>query len=545
MEKVEHNIEIEHSEYTSPEDDSHKSHLAVEEHMTIEEARKIEPTRLFSRAMLPLNLACLLGFLNSTINGYDGSLMNALLSNNQFRQFFGSSNVGIRAGILTGIYQVGGVSALPFVGPLTDTWGRRMGMLIGAVIIMMGTIIAATTSVNPSLGQFLAGRFFLGFGYTVCSSAGPTYVVEISHPAYRGVQTGVYNTFYYTGSILAAGVVRGALSQKGNQSWLIPLWLQMLFPGMIAVFSWILPESPRWLYAHNHEDKAKIFLAKYHGKGNIHSLWVKLQLEEYQDYLKVNGSDQKWWDYRALFSTRPSFYRVLCSVVVSVLAQWAGNGLISYYLSGVLDTAGITDTTKQLNINLGIACMSLVCAICGALCVDVLGRRTMLLYVNQLLALCWMAMVICTALYNEKGLKSAAQATIAVIYIFSAVFSVGFSAIQGLYPVEVLSFEIRAKGMAVSSLSVNAASLLISYAMPVALQKIQWKTYIVLMVWCAIQAVIVYAIIPETKGWTLEELDEIFASKNPIKASLRKPGNVKAKRSICEMKKLWRSPQHG
>lgn len=542
MLEVEKKVEVEHEEHTVTEDGGSGFEESMSEQLTVESAQKIEPTRLFCKEMLPLNLACLLGFLNSTINGYDGSLMNALLSNEWFRDFFGSSNVGVRAGILTGMYQVGGVSALVFVGPLTDTWGRRVGMLIGAIIIMLGTIIAATTSINPSLGQFLAGRFFLGFGYTVCASAGPTYVVEISHPAFRGVQTGIYNTFYYTGSILAAGVVRGSLNQKGNQSWLIPLWLQMLFPGLIAVFSWLLPESPRWLYAHNRENEANKFLVKYHGKGKKDSIWVKLQLEEYQDYLKINGSDQKWWDYRALFSTRASLYRVMCSVTVSILAQWAGNGLISYYLSGVLDTAGITDTTKQLNINLGIACMSLVCAVAGATCVDVFGRRTMLLYVNQLLALCWMAMVICTAMYNEKDLKSAAQATIAMIYIFSAVFSVGYSAIQGLYPVEVLSFEIRAKGMAVSSLAVNASSLLISYGMPVALQKIQWKTYIILMVWCVIQALIVYAVIPETKGWTLEELDEIFASKNPVKASLKTSSMRDLEKGrMYPIRRLWRA----
>ena len=131
------------------------------------------------------------------MNGYDGSLFNGLLTNNAFKTYFGGSNSGIWAGIVSSLYQIGGVVALPFVGPAVDTWGRRIGMLIGSVIIAMGTIIQGTTIFTGSVGQFMAGRFFLGFGVFVASSAGPIYVVEICHPAYRGVLTALYNTFWY------------------------------------------------------------------------------------------------------------------------------------------------------------------------------------------------------------------------------------------------------------------------------------------------------------------------------------------------------------
>jgi len=60
------------------------------------------------------------------------------------------------------------------------------------------------------------------------------------------------------------------------------------------------------------------------------------------------------------------------------------------------------------------------------------------------------------------------------------------------------------------------------FAYPVALKKITWKTYIVFVLWCPVQALVVYFFIPETKGRTLEELDDIFHAKNPRKASLEK-----------------------
>jgi hypothetical protein len=68
------------------------------------------------------------------------------------------------------------------------------------------------------------------------------------------------------------------------------------------------------------------------------------------------------------------------------------------------------------------------------------------------------------------------------------------------------------------------------FAIPVALKNIGWKTYIVYVIWCAVQSVILYFTIPETKEFTLEELDEVFHAKNPIKHSdvLRKLNRERA-----------------
>lgn len=123
------------------------------------------------------------------MNGYDGSLINNLLQNPWFKEEYHVQNDGIWAGIVSSMYQIGGVVALPFVGPAIDGYGRRWGMLIGALIIVVGTIIQST---SHSTGQFMGGRFLLGFGVSIAASAGPMYVVEMNHPAYRGRVGGMY-----------------------------------------------------------------------------------------------------------------------------------------------------------------------------------------------------------------------------------------------------------------------------------------------------------------------------------------------------------------
>ena len=102
----------------------------------------------------------------------------------------------------------------------------------------------------------------------------------------------------FVGSILAAGSARGAGALVGNKAWQIPVWLQLAFPGLCMLLCWALPESPRWQYVNGKRDKAKAMLARYHGEGNPDSIWVELQLREYEEYLEINGADKRWWDYR-------------------------------------------------------------------------------------------------------------------------------------------------------------------------------------------------------------------------------------------------------
>lgn len=233
----------------------------------------------------------MIGFFCQTMNGYDTMLFGGLLNNKEyFLAHFHGENKGIWAGLITSMYQIGGVCALPFVGPAIDQWGRRAGMFIGSLLIVVGTIIQGLTSANASEGQMMGGRFLLGFGVSIAAAAGPIWVIETSHPKYRGIVTGLCNTTWLAGSILSSGATRGGLNIKGNASWLIPIWLQMVFPGLICVFCFLLPESPRWLYTRGKRDSAINIMTKWHGYGNRESAWVRIQVQEYEEYLELDGS---------------------------------------------------------------------------------------------------------------------------------------------------------------------------------------------------------------------------------------------------------------
>ena len=490
----------------------------------LEVISRLEPIQTTSNRMIQLYIICSFMFLGSTMNGFDGSLMGNMLALDSFQKQFDATIVGVQTAFISSMYNIGSVCALPFIGPLTDTWGRRVGITIGCASIIMGTIIQGTSTALP---QYLAGRFFLGFGGCIANVACPSYVVEFAHPLYRGVITGLYNCCYYLGAILAAAALRGSVHYEDGRSWLIPTWVQLVFPVILLPPCYFFPESPRWLFVHGKADKCREILVRYHGNDNPNSLYVQLQLREFEEELELDGADKRWWDYRVLFHSRAAVYRaILCAVAVSAFSQWTGQSGVSYFLPAMLSTTGVKDSTTVLNINLGITLTSGAAACFGASLMDRFGRRKMLISCCKTMALLWAGMLGGTGAYYEHDNEAAAKASIVFVFLIGIVFSAAYTPMQALYPVECLSYEQRAKGMALQNMAGNAAALVNQFAFPIALGDITWKTYFIYLATCTAEAVYYYFIMVETKGHTLEELTEIFKAPNPRLASLTKKEKV-------------------
>lgn len=486
------------------------------------EAKLLDPPKPFSKPMLQLYAFCLVGFLCSSMNGFDGSLMSSLLVMVPFQEQFGAQVDGVQAGIITAMYQIGSASAIPFIAISLDRFGRRFGMFVGCFLVVVGTVIEGTCTLHSnSTAQFFAGRFFLGFGVVLATAAAPTYVVELAHPAYRGTLTGLYNCQYFIGSIIANGATRGSLSYTDNRAWLIPTWIQLILPGLVCVFVWLVPETPRFLYTRNKKDKAIEFLTKYHGLNDRNNAYVVLELREFEERLDMEGSEKTWWDFRILFNSRASRYRLACNLVMSTISQLSTGGL-GYFVGAFLKTCGITQPVTVLNFNLGTSFISPFVAYYSATLCDKLGRRPQFLGGLLWIIVCWIVLTICTAIYAHTGSLAAGRAAMAFNVLSGVGGSFGFTPLQALYPVECLSYEMRAKGMAFQSFVTSASLLINQFGTPVAMQKITWKFYVIITVWDIFEFVCAYFLLVETRGFTLEELDLVFQSENPRKTSLQK-----------------------
>ncbi|KAH6716204.1 putative MFS monosaccharide transporter [Leptodontidium sp. MPI-SDFR-AT-0119] len=445
-------------------------------------------------SMLRLYGCLLIGYLCATTNGFDGSVMGGINAMTSYQKYFNMVSASSSTGLIFAIYNIGSACAVPFVGPAVDRFGRRAGMFTGSCIIIVGTLITAR-ALNH--GMFMGGRFILGFGVAFVNVSGPVYVGEMAHPTWRGPLSGLYNCFWYIGAIVAAWVVYAAKTMDGG--WRIPLYCQLIASSLIFVFVWFLPESPRWLISQGRNESARAILARYHGEEDP--------------------------EHPILVATRAHRRRLICVLTMAVFRQWSGNSVTSYYLPVMLENARITSQSRKLLLNGINAPLCFVASVTGTMFLDKAGRRPLLMYSLAACIVCFSILTPTSKLADHNpDNSSAANATIAFIYLFGIIFSFAWTPLSPMYVVECLHTNTRAKGKALAQLFTACASAIIQYASGPAFQHIKYYFYVAFICWDVLELVVIYFFWPETKDRTLEELDELFQAPNPVKKSLEPRG---------------------
>ena len=244
--------------------------------------------------------------------------MGAMNSNARWHEDLDIPLDGSFLGIVTAIYPIGNIAGSFFAGPASDRYGRRIGMFIGATIVLTGAILMGAA---PNTGAYMAGRFLAGFGVAIVRSSAPSFVTEITPPQWRGPATLLYNSLWLIGAILSSSIAYATGPMDSQLSWRIPLILQVVPSSIVVIFCLLLPESPRWLIANGRAEEAKKLLAKYHAEGDEDSALVALELAEMQASIKQLASDKRWYDYSELFNTRSSRYRTFLNVSMACIGR--------------------------------------------------------------------------------------------------------------------------------------------------------------------------------------------------------------------------------
>ncbi|CCM03381.1 uncharacterized protein FIBRA_05511 [Fibroporia radiculosa] len=505
----------------------------------------------WSPSMIRLYLVVFVAYLCSATNGFDSNTFGGASAMSSFQVYF-SVDGGSKQGLLAASYVIGNMVGSLGAGQISDKWGRRYGMGVGSFICLVGAVFqAAAQNVN----YLIAGRVVLGLGAVIAQTAGqiarlssyepgilnpaiigPAYVVEMSHPAYRGILTGAYQANFFLGTIISTWIEFGLSYVPGNPDyqWRVPMGLQALPSVLVLIFIWFIPESPRWYIGQGQDEKARAILARYHSNGDADSGIVRLQMKEMKEVIEVeSGTDKRWWDIRGLLRTRSDRHRFFLVTCIAFFGQW-DLPPTSYYFPLMVEAAGVTNehmvlmlNALQLRVIVDIfdkTPIMMISALSGLRFIERWGRRPTLMLSSTGMALSVVVITICTALtpVNPK----AGPVGIAFLYIFLVVFSFVWTPMQSLYPVEVLSYNNRhvrqAKGLAVMNLFVNACGLFNTYLPPVAIANVGWRFYLFYACWDALGIAVIYFAFIETKGRNLEEIDLIFQSEHPVRASLAK-----------------------
>ncbi|KAL4259749.1 Major Facilitator Superfamily Sugar Transporter [Pleurotus pulmonarius] len=480
--------------------------------------RLIDPRRKWysNRRLIALHAWIALLLITSFNNGYDGSMINGLQTLPQWKDYFHSPS-GSMLGLLNAIQNIGSLTAYPFSPYLADGLGRKKTVFIGAVILCVAPVIQAAAQ---SVGMFIGARFLIGFGLTFGASAAPMLITEIAYPPYRGPLTSAYNSLWYSGAAIAAWSTFGTFKIKDTSSWRIPSALQALPAVLQVILVLVGPESPRWLISKGKDKLALDTLAYYHADGNRDDPLVQYEFHEIKNALDFDHTVAASMGWRALVAT-------------------PGNGLVSYYLSKVFDSIGITDPTTQLLINGILQIWNLGWALLAAALCDRLGRRLLFLTSAVGMLVFFTMQTICSAEFAIHGSHAAAHTVIAFIFLFYASYDLAFTPLIISYSIEILPFPLRAKGFTVFNFAVSLSIIFNQYVNPVALDAIQWKYYVVYCCWLAFELIFLYFFVIETKNRTLEETSALFDGQGAsqlqygVSVDILSPSD-KSSGSLCE-----------
>ncbi|TXT06102.1 hypothetical protein VHUM_03575 [Vanrija humicola] len=492
-------------------------------------------TRFFHGNQLKLTLIICLVLITSMTNGYDGSMMNGLQALSTWRNYFGHpEEKATLFGIFNAIQNMGSLCGLPFAPYVSDRWGRRMGIFVGCCIMLAATAIQTAAQ---NVDMFIAARGLIGFGLSFATIASPILITELAFPTHRAPFTALYNTQWYLGSIVAAWTTYGTFRMASNWGWRIPSLLQGL-PSIIQFFLiWSIPESPRWLIAHGRKDDAVAFKTKYHCNGDSSDPLIAFEVDEIEETIRQEQSAKSASSFRSLFATKPNRRRMRLIIALAVFSQWSGNGLVSFYLTLILNGIGIKEAKYQTLINGILQIYNFATAITGALLIDRAGRRRLFLICTSGMCVAFTCWTIASAVYANSSHtwdpaclaknggktskcvaldanKRAGHAVIAFIFVMYGFYNLALSPLPNAYTVEIVPYVIRTKSLMVKNLTVSASATFNQYVNPIALAAIQWRYYIVFCVFIAFEVVFIYLFLIETRGQDgplpLEEIAELF-----------------------------------
>ncbi|KAF4337910.1 hexose transporter [Fusarium beomiforme] len=457
----------------------------------------------------------------ATTAGYDSALMSGINIIPSYTEFL-NLDTTTRALNVSANFIGWGIASLT-MGPVVNAIGRKNSILL-ALITKLFSIGLVTGSQN--FAMFLSGRIILGLASGLSSIAGSTWLAETLPPKIRGLGLSITFSVYYVGALISAGITYRTAEIPGEWSWRLPILLQSMF-SLICIFCLLLtPESPRWLAYQDMPDEALKVIASIVAEGDPSNPEVRQQYQEMIDSREKERTEGKTASYVELFKTRTARRRVMLAISVAVIAMASGNNIASYFLGDILTNAGITNRTTQLQINIVLQSWCLVCAMIGTFLMDKAGRKTLCLFACVGMTILMFVIGALTksempsldngtqadifTAFSSSQQQSGIYGTVASIFLFMGAYSVGITPITQLYPPEVLSYSIRTNGMAMWAGTIAIFAIGTTLVFPIALEAISWRLYFIIGAWDLLETIFVAVFWVETKGLSLEEIDELF-----------------------------------
>ncbi|OBT77704.1 hypothetical protein VF21_03741 [Pseudogymnoascus sp. 05NY08] len=456
--------------------------------------------------------------------GYDTGTISGIIAMDYWKALFSdgtrdangapdisASNTAAIVSILSAGTFFGSLSAAPFA----DFLGRRFALIGATVVFSFGVILQTASTAIP---LFLAGRFFAGLGVGLVSALIPLYQSETAPKWIRGVIVGAYQLAITIGLLLAAVVDNATSKRNDTGSYRIPIAVQFAYAIILGGGMLFLPETPRYLVKRTRHDKAARSLARLRRLGVDHPAIVQElnEIEANHKYELHLGKATYLDCFRGNIGKR-----LLTGCLLQALQQLTGVNFIFYYGTQYFKNSGITD---PFVIQMITSAVNVASTIPGLYAIDKIGRRPLLLWgavgmaVSQLLVA-----VLGTTTTSQDAAGNiivhnvaAQKAGIAFVCIFIACFAATWGPIAWVVTGEIFPLKVRAKCLSMTTATNWLFNWAIAYSTPYLVKwgpgnaNLQSKIFFIWFGCCFLCIAFVYFFIYETKGLTLEQIDELY-----------------------------------
>jgi len=421
--------------------------------------------------------------------GFDTAVINGVLL--LLRRQFALSN--LQTEIAASSLLVGCLLGAAGASIIGDRYGRRKSLIASALLFALSSFGAALAS---TVTIFSAARLFGGLAIGLASVLTPVYIAEIAPSRNRGALVSLNQLAIVVG-ILSAYLVNWQVARLGESSW---RWMlaAATVPSIAFLFGLLLiPESPRWLISLGRRDQGERVLARIVGERS-----ATRQVEAVEQ--AAAGEDGSWHELLSPNMRK----RLAVGMLLALFSQITGINAVLYYGSIIVSEHFPGQSTSMALIaNVIIGTVNFLFTIVAMVFLDRWGRRTILIISSGGMAIALTFLVIGL---NVDGISPVLM--LASILLYVAFFALGMGPGPWLIISEIFPTKVRSRAASIATSTLWSGTLLVTFTF-LSLVKILnlWGTFAIYAALSGLCCIFVWKMVPETKGRTLEQIQETLS----------------------------------
>ncbi|KAI3335091.1 general substrate transporter [Ustulina deusta] len=480
-------------------------------------------------------LMCAFSAFGGIFFGYDSGYINGVMGMPYFiKQIEGpdaTSLTGSSKAIITSVLSLGTFIGALVAGDFADLVGRRTTVLGSSVVFLVGVVFQMASAGLPLL---VIGRVVAGLGVGGVSAILILYMSEIAPRKVRGAIVSGYQFCITVGLLLASAIDYATQNRDDSSSYRIPIAVQMLWALVLAIGLSFLPESPRFYVRRGELDRAADSLSRLRGQA-VMSAFVKDELAEivanYEHERSLMPAGGYWSAWLmccrgSLKNGSSNLRRTILGTSLQMMSQWTGVNFVFYF-----GTTLVRNSFQDLGTIQDPFLISLITTLVNVFStpisfwtIEKIGRRPLFLWGAFGMAICqFIVAIIGTVTHSAAALSVMITFICIFIFFFASTWGPGSWVLIG----EIFPLPIRARGVALSTASNWLWNFIIGLITPYMVGKDKGNLGAkVFYIWgglCAVASVFTWFLIPETKGLTLEQVDQMLEETTPRTSAKWRP----------------------